>query len=64
MSTKILVTGANGQLGKTLKDLFRNNNDNFEFSFVTKSELDISNQQILNNYFKNHSFDYCINCAA
>lgn len=64
MSLKILVTGANGQLGKTLKDLFQNNNDNFEFSFVTKSELDISNRKTLNEYFKNHSFDYCINCAA
>lgn len=64
MSTKVLVTGANGQLGKTLKDLYQNNTDNFEFYFVTKSELDISDQNSLKNYFKNHDFDYCINCAA
>lgn len=64
MSMKVLVTGANGQLGKTLKDLYQNNTDNFEFYFVTKSELDISNQNSLKNYFKNHDFEYCINCAA
>ena len=64
MSIKVLVTGANGQLGKTLKDLYENNNDNFEFHFLTKSELDISNQYSLKNYFKTNDFDYCINCAA
>lgn len=64
MSTKILVTGSNGQLGKTLKDLYQDNNDYLEFSFLTKSELDISNKETLNDYFKNHSFEYCINCAA
>ncbi len=64
MSIKILVTGANGQLGKTLNDLYQNNSDNLDFHFVTKTELDISNKEALNNYFKNNSFDYCINCAA
>lgn len=64
MNIKILVTGANGQLGKTLKDLYQNNSDNLEFSFVTKSELDIFKRETLKNYFKNNSFDYCINCAA
>lgn len=64
MSFKILVTGANGQLGKTLKDLFKDKDDNFEFSFVSKSELDISDHTALTHYFKTHSFDYCINCAA
>jgi dTDP-4-dehydrorhamnose reductase len=64
MITKILVTGANGQLGKTFKDLYQKNSDNLQFSFVTKSELDISNKEVLKDYFKNHAFDYCINCAA
>jgi len=64
MSIKILVTGANGQLGKTLNDLYHDNSDNLEFSFVTKSELDISNKEAIHTYFENHSFDYCINCAA
>ena len=64
MIAKVLVTGANGQLGKTLKDLYQNNSDKLDFYFVTKSELDISNKKSLNDYFADHSFDYCINCAA
>ncbi|MGJ8591448.1 MAG: dTDP-4-dehydrorhamnose reductase [Aquaticitalea sp.] len=64
MSIKILVTGANGQLGKTLHDLYQKNNDNLDLHFVTKSELDISSREVLSDYFQNHAFDYCINCAA
>ena len=64
MSIKILVTGANGQLGKTLTDLYQNNSDNLDFHFVTKTELDISDKNTLNTFFKTNSFDYCINCAA
>lgn len=64
MTTHILVTGSNGQLGKTIKELYQHHNDDLEFYFVTKSELDISNKATLDAYFKNHSFDYCINCAA
>jgi dTDP-4-dehydrorhamnose reductase len=64
MNTKVLVTGANGQLGKTLTDLYQRNSDQIEFYFVTKSQLDISNKEVLQNYFKNNPFNYCINCAA
>lgn len=64
MTTEILVTGANGQLGKTLKELFLDNSDGVNFTFVGKSELDISSKKGLEDYFQKHSFDYCINCAA
>lgn len=64
MNTKVLVTGANGQLGKTLKDLFFVNNDSIDFVFVTKSELDISQKKEFHNYVRSQNFDYCINCAA
>lgn len=64
MSVKVLVTGANGQLGKTLKDLFQNNEDNVQMIFATKSELDISDNHELDAYFRINTFDYCINCAA
>ena len=64
MNSKILVTGANGQLGKTLKELFKENSDDLDFHFVTKSELNISDKNALNVFFKTNSFDYCINCAA
>lgn len=64
MNTKVLVTGANGQLGKTLKDLYFVNNEAIDFVFVTKSELDIAQKSDLEFYFNAHTFDYCINCAA
>ncbi|TJY34772.1 dTDP-4-dehydrorhamnose reductase [Pontimicrobium aquaticum] len=64
MSIKVLVTGANGQLGKTLEKLYKNNKDNIKFTFVTKKELDITDTQQVQNYFSNNKFNYCLNCAA
>ncbi|WP_242092388.1 dTDP-4-dehydrorhamnose reductase [Aestuariivivens sediminicola] len=60
----ILVTGANGQLGLTIKEGYANRVDTMDFTFVTKEELDITNHEALEGYFEKHSFDYCINCAA
>ncbi|GAA4891462.1 dTDP-4-dehydrorhamnose reductase [Flaviramulus aquimarinus] len=64
MRKKILVTGADGQLGKTIKELYSNNNLELDFIFVGKTELDITNQNKVDTYFHNNKFDYCINCAA
>jgi dTDP-4-dehydrorhamnose reductase len=62
--TAILVTGANGQLGKTIEELFSNNEDGIDFTFVTKEDVDITNVIELSDYFDKNKFDYCINCAA
>jgi dTDP-4-dehydrorhamnose reductase len=64
MSTKILITGANGQLGKTFKELFDRKDQSISLTFLTKAELDITNQKALNRYFESNKFDYCVNCAA
>ena len=64
MSKKVLVTGANGQLGLTFKELYEVNKENIDFIFVSKSQLDITKEQELKQYFKVNQFDYCINCAA
>ena len=64
MDKKVLVTGANGQLGKTIEELFSINDANLEFTFVSKENLDITNKGELLLYFKANKFDYCINCAA
>ena len=61
---KVLVTGAGGQLGRTIHKLFNKNNDGIHFIFYAKNELDITNQDMVNKVFKSHDFDYCINCAA
>jgi len=64
MKTKVLVTGANSQLAKTIKELYNKNTDNVIFDFASKNELDISDKDRLTLYFSAHNFDYCINCAA
>lgn len=60
---KILVTGANGQLGRCIKDAAADFPD-FEFVFVPKEDLDIENVAFLKDFFINNSFSYCINTAA
>lgn len=64
MKTKILVTGANGQLGQTFQELNSKSPEHFDFTFVSRSELDISDEEAVTLFFTNHAFDYCINCAA
>jgi len=61
---KILVTGKNGQLGKSIHKIVTNNEQNSEFVFVGREALDLSNQDSIVNYFNNNSFDIIINCAA
>jgi dTDP-4-dehydrorhamnose reductase len=60
---KVLVTGANGQLGMELRDLSATQSA-FEFVFVTREELPVDNFAQLRDYFKINPFNYCINCAA
>ena len=64
MRTSVLVTGSNGQLGKTIKELFINNIDNIEFTFASKKDLDITNSEAVDLLFSKKTFQYCINCAA
>lgn len=64
MKTKVLVTGAGGQLGKTIEELYKNNNQGLDFYFVTKESLNISDKDFLKDFFEANKFHYCINCAA
>ena len=61
--TKILVTGAGGQLGKSIYEI-RNEYPEISMEFKTANELDITDIKALNSAFKNNEFEYCINCAA
>ena len=60
----ILVTGSNGQLGKSLKDLIGQSNLNHEFVFVTRQHLDLSSFNSVRNLIEKNQFDIIINCAA
>lgn len=59
----ILVTGANGQLGKELKVL-ASVYSQFQFIFLSKEDLPIHNFELLRDFFKKIQPGYCINCAA
>lgn len=60
---KILVTGANGQLGMEFREIAFGF-PAFEFVFVSRDELAIDNTEALQLFFANNKIDYCINCAA
>lgn len=59
----ILVTGSSGQLGKTISELYKDQN-NLRFHFKSKSELDITQLSDLEKFFQHHQIDFIINCAA
>lgn len=60
---KILVTGANGQLGRCLRDVAVHYPEH-EFFFKTSTDLDITLEEQITCLFDKQKFDYCINCAA
>ncbi|WP_299580282.1 dTDP-4-dehydrorhamnose reductase [uncultured Sunxiuqinia sp.] len=60
---KILVTGADGQLGAAIKALAANYNE-FEFLFTDIQELDLTNQAAVALFVETEKPAYIINCAA
>jgi dTDP-4-dehydrorhamnose reductase len=66
---RILITGKNGQLGKSIHKIVNtkidNNQSSNEFIFVGREELDLSSENSISHYFDNNDkFDIIINCAA
>lgn len=59
----ILVTGANGQLGKELQDLAPLY-PSFKFIFLSREDLPIHHFELVRNFFEATKPDCCINCAA
>ena len=63
MKSKILVTGANGQLGSEIKAL-QNAYGSFEFIFTDVEDLDITDAAALATFLGESQPSYIINCAA
>lgn len=62
---KVLVTGADGQLGKCLQDVVNQNpHTGFQFLFTDKEQFDLINFPMVESYFFTNEIDYLVNCAA
>ncbi len=63
MSKKILVTAANGQLGSEISELASDFKE-YDFTFLNRLLLDLSDIDAINDYFEKNQFDVIINTAA
>jgi dTDP-4-dehydrorhamnose reductase len=59
---RVLVTGANGQLGLALQEAAKDSK--LETVFMDKHSLDITDTKAIKKVFASQSFDVCINAAA
>lgn len=58
-----MITGANGQLGSSIRKIIKSNN-NYVWVFCDSTNLDITNSTAVEETFSNFNFDFCVNCAA
>jgi len=65
---RILVTGKNGQLGRSIKKIVVEkkitNLTNYDFIFVGREELNLEHIESIKSYFDVNDFNIIINCAA
>ncbi len=59
----IIVTGANGQLGASIKDVAKHFSD-FTFHFFSRIEMPLEKPEITDRIFASLQPTFCINCAA
>ena len=57
---RVAVIGKKGQLARALQDEVQT----ASYHFIGSKELDITDAKAVHSYFKQHSFDVIINCAA
>jgi dTDP-4-dehydrorhamnose reductase len=62
-SKRVLVTGKNGQLGQSLKQL-TTHYPQLTMTFVGREEFDLASTESIEAYFANNEYDVIINCAA
>lgn len=59
----VLVTGSKGQLGSEIRERESLNPD-LSFTFIDIEELDLTDFVAVDDFFRNNTFNFCINCAA
>jgi dTDP-4-dehydrorhamnose reductase len=60
----VLVTGSNGQLGRSLNHLVDQNKTDYRFVFATRQQLDLTDFENIRSFIEKNQFDVIINCAA
>ncbi|MCH5225867.1 MAG: dTDP-4-dehydrorhamnose reductase [Muribaculaceae bacterium] len=58
----VLVTGANGQLGRSIRKASQASPDNYIFTDI--EELDITNPEAIRKFVRDKDIDIVVNCAA
>ena len=61
--TKLLVTGADGQLGRSLRRIF-DNEPQLAVTYIDIDRLDLTDKSAVDTFFDNARYDIVINCAA
>jgi len=61
---RILIIGKDGQLGKSIQSLVADTEQDENYVFVGRDQLDLSNNSIDDYFEVNDRFDAIINCAA
>lgn len=59
----VLVTGANGQLGKCLQEVAKAETS-WNWMFTGSADLNITNAEKVQQFFENNAVDIVVNCAA
>lgn len=60
----ILITGANGQLGRSLRRLAEERKTGYRFLFTDVETLDITDRDAVLRFVEAEQVDYLLNCAA
>ena len=63
-SKNLLVLGANGFLGKNLVSKLNKTSNYDVYQLNGRSDLDLTKDNLFNNYLSKNKIDYIINCAA
>jgi dTDP-4-dehydrorhamnose reductase len=59
---KVLVTGANGQLGSEIGEL--SSEYDYDFFFTDRSKLDVTDANAVKNFMESNDINVIVNCAA
>ncbi len=63
MHKQVLVTGANGQLGQSIRKISADYS-RYAFEYIDIQEVDLTSQRAIESFFDQNHFDIIINCAA